>query len=289
MPRACVVYFSQNGSTGKAAKSIMRGLEKSGYETDAFNLFPPGPSPDIRGYDLIGIGAPVYYYRPPLIVYDFVRRLPDLNGVPAFVFITKGSHAGTAANRIRRLLKAKGARDAGYFSCWGADHYLLYLQKGYFLSAGHPDKTELKNAEAFGRQAARNAKNRNCCPAPFDPPVRGPALYLAWFFTVYFFIKYVYHRFFFVKKSRCDSCGICVRVCPKQNIALDRRGFPQWGFRCIFCLYCEMKCPKGAILSVMQFPLFSVLVKNFCLPAALKNPGLRYKRVVFRPGGISRE
>ncbi|MDD5066243.1 MAG: EFR1 family ferrodoxin [bacterium] len=288
MPRACIVYFSQSGSTEKVAKGIARGLRKAGYRIDAFNLFPAGPFPDVRGYDLIGIGLPVYYFRPPLNVLDFIRQLPPLKNVPAFIFVTKGSNIGSAGNRIRRILKAKGAREAGYFSCWGADHFLLYLQKGYFLFPGHPDKKELKKAESFGCETARNVKNKKYQTFPSDPPVRGFALFLAWFFTVNFFLRLVYHRFFFVKRKKCSSCGVCVKACPKQNIVLNRRGFPKWGMRCILCCYCEMKCPKEAILSVMNFPAFNLLVKNFCLPATLKNPAIRYKKVVFRPGGAVR-
>ena len=52
-------------------------------------------------------------------------------------------------------------------------------------------------------------------------------------------------RFFSVEET-CTSCGICVRVCPADNIEF-REGKPQWQHRCEQCLACLQWCPEEAI------------------------------------------
>jgi NAD-dependent dihydropyrimidine dehydrogenase PreA subunit len=49
--------------------------------------------------------------------------------------------------------------------------------------------------------------------------------------------------------ERCDSCGICVRVCPVGNIKLSQSGSPAlvWQHNCINCLACYHHCPQEAI------------------------------------------
>jgi flavodoxin len=76
MSKSLIVYFSQGGTTARVAESIAAGLRAAGWQPDLCNLKDEKP-PEISGYDLIGIGSPVNYYRPPFNVTDYVRSLPD--------------------------------------------------------------------------------------------------------------------------------------------------------------------------------------------------------------------
>ncbi|UCG83996.1 MAG: flavodoxin family protein, partial [Dehalococcoidia bacterium] len=137
MPRCLIVYFSQSGTTARVAESIAAGLHSSDYEVDLFNI-NGSPPPDFGGYDLLGIGSPVYYYRPPFNVSDYLRSMPVIRGLPVFVFMMYGTYRFDTGNRIRRALAGKGAREVGYFHAHGADLYPGYLKEGYLFSPGHP-------------------------------------------------------------------------------------------------------------------------------------------------------
>lgn len=48
----------------------------------------------------------------------------------------------------------------------------------------------------------------------------------------------------------CSNCGTCVRVCPRDNISIDKEQVnskPIHGDTCEFCLSCINLCPKKAI------------------------------------------
>ena len=48
----------------------------------------------------------------------------------------------------------------------------------------------------------------------------------------------------------CNGCGICVRVCPVDNIRLNELR-PMWLHRCENCLACYSWCPQQAITTLL--------------------------------------
>jgi flavodoxin len=136
MSKSLIVYFSQGGTTARVAESIATGLHTAEYRVDLCNM-KDEPPPDLGGYDLLGIGSPTYYWRPPFNVMDYVDSLPDLDGLPAFVFLLHNTYRGDAGNPIRHTLARKGAQEVGYFHCYGADSGLPYRKAGYLFQPGH--------------------------------------------------------------------------------------------------------------------------------------------------------
>lgn len=57
-------------------------------------------------------------------------------------------------------------------------------------------------------------------------------------------------------KERCKGCGLCVTVCPKHIISLDKEAINQKGYHpaditdqasCIGCAFCATMCPDVII------------------------------------------
>nr|HOO46661.1 EFR1 family ferrodoxin [Deltaproteobacteria bacterium] len=46
--------------------------------------------------------------------------------------------------------------------------------------------------------------------------------------------------------DRCNACGICLKVCPAENITLEEER-PRWHHRCHQCFACLQWCPQKAI------------------------------------------
>lgn len=70
MKKCLIIYFSQGGTTKKIGESIASGLEASGWKVDLENLNANQDPPLVfDDYDMIGIGSPTYFYKPPFNVW----------------------------------------------------------------------------------------------------------------------------------------------------------------------------------------------------------------------------
>ncbi len=64
-----------------------------------------------------------------------------------------------------------------------------------------------------------------------------------------------------IDMERCKGCGLCVTVCPKNNIVLaaesNKSGyFPARanGANCTACAQCAVICPEGSIAVLVEEP-----------------------------------
>ena len=259
MPRAAIVYFSQNGTTAQVAGSIAAGLRDAGYGVVLSNLRDE-PPPDVGSCDILGIGSPVYYYRLPFNVTDYLESLPPIEDKPVFYFLVHGSHAFDAVNSLRHFVARRGAIDVGYFHCYGEAYFLGHLREGYLFSPDHPSSHELERATAFGTDAARRAAEGRSASAKDEP--RPPFVYrMERRMLDRWLVEQLYSRLFKVDPEKCTACGICLDICPTKNIRENEDGRPLWGRNCLYCLSCEMQCPEDAIRSAISRPITRMLIR----------------------------
>ena len=167
MKKALIAYFSQGGTTRTVSEQILKGLNDKHIQVDLYDI-AEGSLFDINSYDMIGIGSPAYIFRPPFSVIEFIKSLPDLNGLPFFAFVMYGTKPGKTGNVIRNLLTIKGAKEIGYAKFKGADFSVGYLQRGYLFSPDNPNGNELEVAINFGREIAANFSDNNYIKPDMD-------------------------------------------------------------------------------------------------------------------------
>ena len=63
MKKALVAFFSQGGTTEKIATEISKGLSDKGYAADLYSITDKSSPPNVKDYDLIGVGCPAYIAR----------------------------------------------------------------------------------------------------------------------------------------------------------------------------------------------------------------------------------
>jgi flavodoxin/ferredoxin len=271
--KVLIATFSQTGSTLQVAEEISEGLQIMGCEVDYY-IINGKQIPKTDDFDIIGIGAPAYIFRPPFVVSDFVNALPDLKGKSFFVFILHGTFPGDTGNYIRRKLRKKHARDVGYFLCHGPEYFIGYLKRGYLFSPDSPSNFELGAAQRFGKAVVRRNESSINETEKYDASIN-PIYAFERFSTNRQNSKLLYRLF--KANNQCNGCGICINVCPTRNITADHNHKPVWHNQCILCATCEMKCPKDAITSVFDLGILSPFMNYNIRMARQKN--ISYARV----------
>lgn len=282
--KCLILFFSQTNSTKKIAESIGSELSASNWEVDLKNIKYDKPE-NITEYDLLGFGTPVYYYRLPFLVNDFLQSLPDLNNKAVFSFITYGSYFFDLPTQIKNILNEKNTIDLGFFAARGADKYLGYLKEGVLLSAGHPTKDELTQAKKFARSLTESFQLKSEAEKKVSYENKKGLIYnFESLFTNRWLINNIYSSFF-SSSNDCIGCGKCVEECPQDNIILGSRKRPKWGKSCELCFICEMLCPVQAVNSVVDMKIFEPILK-YNVRQAIKDDEINYIKIEYKNGEI---
>ena len=280
-----MIYFSLGGTTERVAKSIANGLTSANCKVDLCNI-KDSEVPELKGYELLGIGTPVYYYRPTFNVIDTLNSLPDLKGMAYFTFILYGTYRFDTDIIINKILSSKNAYQIGCYHCYGEDYFLGYLKRGFLFSPNHPTSQELEKAEVFGREVISNYKNN--LPVKSDDEQKPKVINRIQRFSVSQWLSNnIYSKNLKVNRNKCNSCGTCIEECPTENISMDKDDHPVWGSNCILCLYCALSCPEEAITTPLDWIIFKPFL-DYNVQKALNDPEIENVPIKLNKGQVER-
>ncbi len=248
--RSVIFYFSQSGNTKKYAERIAEGLStgENTCELIRFKKFMQDLERvrtfDFSTCDLIGIGVPVYYFKPPFHILDILEEFPSLEGKMGFLFCTNGGNPGATLYKLKLVTDKKGMKIIDWNDQFlGLDRHQMYRDFDYILpsSVGHPNEADLEEGYKFGVQVLEKALDPNT-------PPRNDFRTNDSVFAQLTNFKDINKHFpkFNLNEEKCTQCGLCAETCPVDAIVLDP--YPRWTKACDRCYICEMWCPEKAII-----------------------------------------
>lgn len=258
--KALIICFSQTGNTRAIAGSIGDGLKEAAGHCDLCTLDAVDTG-SIASYDLVGIGAPVFYYKEPFHVRAFIRSLPDLDGQHWFVFCTHGNVPGNYFPSMINLLEERHACIMGWHHSYAGICLPFYPTLSY--TSGHPDGIDHREARTFGADVARRcaeAGSTGKTPALGVPPVSSEE----WLRDSKQLSRELLAQV--LPKLRldpetCIRCRTCEDECPVGGIDIDREP-PRLQDPCIHCWRCVNVCPTLS-MDADWTPLFAMAPANF--------------------------
>jgi Fe-S-cluster-containing hydrogenase component 2 len=234
--KCLIIYFSLTGNTKKIASAIHKGLTGSGERCDLSTIKQVNMA-ELKQYDLIGIGSPVWASVPPN-VENFITAMPVFNGNHCFVFSTHGASPERFFPRAVELLANRGLTVIG-IGDWYGSVYIPNMPKPYFTD-GHPDAVDQQEACDFGAkmlELSLKIKAGESLPHELPPPLP-PEAYTSSRPRIKMNLN--------LQECRFPECRLCMDHCPMD--AIDLSVSPPIFMRgCQHCYFCEMICPEGAI------------------------------------------
>jgi ferredoxin len=227
-------WFSGTGNSLVAAKELAARL--GGAELVPMARALGG---EIRTARRVGLVFPVHAFGPPLLVAEFLRKLPVSSETYLFAVATNGGMIGQTFRFMRQILAERALSLA---AGWGVHMPGNCLTLYGAESAKKQDRLFAKapaKLDAIARAVA--AEERGTYEDSYPP--------LSWLLGLIWRVGTPH----FGEADRkfhatgvCTHCGLCERICPVGDIKLVE-GRPTWLHHCQQCLACIQWCPVEAI------------------------------------------
>lgn len=198
--------------------------------------------------DRIGLVFPVHMWGVPGLVLEFLKKMPKN---PACYYFAAGVNAGQVSRtlvQLKELLASYGLTLSAAYDIVMPSNYIPWGGPG-------PEEEQQKRFTAATqkiKQAAALIRDKG-----HGPIEKGPLWQRILFTALY---KISFNKVATMDKDfwldeKCNGCGICVKVCPVQNIQLESAK-PVWQHQCEQCLACIQWCPQQSIQYGKKTPAY---------------------------------
>lgn len=236
---AAPVSESSDESVDESAnESADESANESVFDFKTFSESKSFSNSDFQKFDSVGLVFPVYMFKPPRIVLEFIQKMPESDYI--YAVATCGNGPGKSLTNIKTCLLQTGNKlSAGYIVPLVSNFIVLPKTK----SDAAIEKA-FKKAEVRAQTIAMNVQEKI---SHFDKEMPGIIVKpVSWFF-----FNPAYRRIPALDKQfsvndKCNHCGICRDVCPVQNIQITASK-PVFRHKCEMCFACINWCPQKAV------------------------------------------
>lgn len=272
MKKIVIYYFSGTGNSYHIAKAI-------GANTDG-TLIPIAKIINereiISDADKIGIVFPIYYVEMPVIVHRFMEKLKPKQDAYIYIVSTFGGGKGGAKKTAMKILKAKGATLSAFYG--------VHMPQNAFAKPFDNHRKLIKESKKMIDLISYNQLKK--VKGYFYSSYLQNAIQTILYPLLSIMIKISLPKMINAKKdeplsltlnrmdklmkttANCDNCGICIKVCPVNNIDIVNERVI-WKHSCVNCLACYNFCPQKAIRSEIINDGYYYIHPNYSIEDAI--------------------
>jgi Pyruvate/2-oxoacid:ferredoxin oxidoreductase delta subunit len=242
--KTAIFYYTGTGNSLWTARLLAEQLGNS--EIQSLHLV------DARlaalNADAVGFVFPVHMWGVPMPVIRFLKKLALKPDAYCFALAVNAGQVSRTLIQFEELLADQGKKLAGGFNIILPSNYIPWggpgpLERQQVLFAATREKIKEVGSYISGRHSGLIEKG----------PLWQRIIFSGIYRMTFKQIKTMDKNFWIDEK--CNSCGICVKVCPAANIVLEA-GKPVWRHHCEQCLACIQWCPQESIQYGKKTPAY---------------------------------
>lgn len=232
-----ILYFTGTGNSKYIAEKL---AEITGQELFSINhAIKNNYWPDIDSKDGLVFVTPTYAYRIPRLVSSWIRQVKFTACKKVWFFMNYGSTMADAGKYNRTLASEKNFTYMGTRGVLMPENYIAL----FTVPAKDESKRIIEKAQMEINKSGEFIKKDKHFPE-YSSKVSGS--FLSSVVNPIFYTAIVKDKKF-LSNDKCISCGTCARLCPLNNITLEKDGRPSWHGNCTHCMACISYCPVEAI------------------------------------------
>lgn len=223
-----IFYFSGTGNSKWVAREIAKRINDKCYDISKLSEIP-----EIYGENQIGLIFPIYAWGIPEPMTIFVKKLKKSDAF-TFGICTCGANAGIALKKLSELYHLDSS-------------YSIIMPSNYIIAEDIEKEDTIMKKIDMAKKDIEIISNEIIHRKKVYRVTEGKLPLLKSTLINKGFNKYARSTNpFYVDAEKCNSCGLCAKMCPASTITLiDDK--PIWNKKCYQCLCCINNCPQVAI------------------------------------------
>jgi len=239
-----ILYFTSTGNTLWLVREAKKIIEEKGHTVNLFEAVKAGPE-FAENCDMIGVFYPVWGSNMPDPVREKMNGMKERRGKKVFLVGNCAVFTGDTGMYWKKILETKG------YDVFYVDHLIMPINiniPGWNLwKVPDRDKQDKIFAEAGFRlkelcASVLEGKRKIDGTSPFSRIFGAIQRVGLEPFTN------MAKKYFMCDSEKCVRCGLCYRMCPRNNITIDEDKGAVFGTDCIICMKCYNLCPVNAVL-----------------------------------------
>ncbi|MBE9501875.1 MAG: EFR1 family ferrodoxin [Dehalococcoidia bacterium] len=238
-------YFSGTGNSRRLTEVAAKRFEEVGFKAKIRNIEEKGLAEGHNDYSCYGFIFPVHFRGIPHIMTKFMAALPLETGKEAFIIVSMGNIGyGISPSQGKCLGQGKSILEGRGYKVVGG--HAVTMPNNFIALVGASTPEMAAPVIEAGEKAVGEFIEKIIDGEFYMEKTHWPTKLMGITTNPLFLYGRKYVSSFFRLDDRCDSCGICAKICPVGNIEMVN-GRPEWGRGCESCFRCINLCPKEAI------------------------------------------
>ncbi len=242
MKKLGVFYFSGTGNTEIAAEHVVQTFIQLGWSVDIIRMEDVNKNKiqfDINQYDMIGFGCQVIAFGIPMVVRNFVSKLPKVSdNKKVFIFRTCGGVVPSNYNVSKKLIRI--LKHKNYDVCY---EELFSIGSNWIMK--YDDSIMKQLYIATIRKITKMCEAIDNGERHFYKTGIALQIKMGVLAALSSIILPLLGKDAIVDKT-CTKCGFCAKRCPAENITI-KKGKVKFHASCSACMRCVYSCPNHAI------------------------------------------